>query len=46
MHGNGTFTWPDRRKYVGGYMNGKKEGFGQFYFADGTAYIGYWKDGK
>lgn len=40
MHGKGTFTWPDNRKYVGDYVNDKKEGYGEFIWPDGKVYKG------
>ena len=46
MHGKGTFTWPDGRKYEGDYKDDKKEGVGLFVWADGRKYNGCWKDGK
>lgn len=30
MDGEGTFVWPDGRKYVGQYKDDKKEGYGVF----------------
>ena len=32
MHGFGTFTWPNGRKYIGDYVKDIKEGFGVFYY--------------
>jgi len=41
MHGYGVFTWPvktifyyfkDGKKYIGQYINDKKEGYGEFYW--------------
>lgn len=46
MHGNGTFTWSDGRKYVGSYIKDKKEGYGVFEWEDGRIYKGYWHNGK
>ena len=46
MNGEGTFTWPDGRKYEGEYLNDKKHGLGKFTHADGSKYNGNWKDGK
>lgn len=28
MHGEGIFTWPNGRKYIGEFVNDKKEGYG------------------
>ena len=46
MHGEGTFTWKDGRKYEGAYIHDKKEGYGAFYWPNGKVYKGNWKDGK
>lgn len=46
MQGKGTFTWPDGRKYVGEYIEDRKEGFGIFTFKDGRIYEGEWLNGK
>jgi hypothetical protein len=35
MHGQGTYEWPDGRKYVGSYENDQKEGIGKYYWPDG-----------
>lgn len=31
--------------YIGSYINGRKEGYGEFYWPDGKYYKGYWKNG-
>lgn len=46
MHGEGIFTWKDNRKYIGSYVNDKKEGYGEFTWPSGKVYKGNWKDGK
>jgi hypothetical protein len=57
MEGFGTFTWPDKRKYTGHYLDDKKHGEGLFewylyanlnhnFRADGRKYKGNWKNGK
>ena len=46
MHERGTFTWPDGRKYEGGYQNDKKHGVGTFTWPNGKCYEGNWSDGK
>ena len=38
--------YPDGDKYVGEFINGKKDGQGTYTFADGRKYVGQWKDGK
>ena len=40
MSGQGTFSWPDGRKYEGEYLNDKKHGFGIYYWANGRQYAG------
>jgi antitoxin component YwqK of YwqJK toxin-antitoxin module len=35
-HGQGTYTYADGRKEVGAYKNGKLNGYGIRYFANGT----------
>ena len=45
MHGEGTFEWKDGRKYVGRYINGEKNGYGEFYWPDKTTYKGSWREG-
>ena len=42
MHGKGTFTWPDGRRFVGEYIDGIKEGNGVFTWPDGRVYDGGW----
>ena len=46
MHGEGTYTWKDGRKYLGQYVDDRKNGFGVYTWADGRQYHGIWKDGK
>jgi hypothetical protein len=47
MHGYGEFKWKDGKKYLGYYVNDKKEGFGIYYWASpNRVYIGFWKGGK
>jgi hypothetical protein len=46
MHGNGTFVWPDGRKYIGDYCEDKKKGYGEFQWPDGRCYRGEWLNGK
>ena len=42
MHGEGIYIWQDKKKYKGGYLNGKRNGFGQIIYPDGREYIGEW----
>ena len=44
--GRGTFTYPDGRKYVGDWKNGKFHGQGTYTFSNGRKYVGEYKDGK
>ena len=46
MHGTGTFSWADGRKYEGDYYDDKKQGHGKFTWPDGRMYDGYWMNGK
>ena len=46
FHGEGTYLWPNRTKYVGKFRNGKKNIFGHVTFPDGASYIGEFKDDK
>ena len=53
MDGTGVFTWrvkdgdqEKEEKYDGEYFQGKKQGKGLFYFANGNVYEGSWKNGK
>ena len=48
MNGEGTFTFPDGRKYVGGFKDDLNHGYGVQTYADGNETIdkGIWKDGK
>lgn len=32
MHGKGTFSWPGGKKYVGCYIEDRKEGYGELYW--------------
>ena len=43
-HGQGTWTHPDGRKYVGEYKDGKIHGQGTFTFPDGRKYVGEFKN--
>ncbi len=38
------FIWIPLLMYVGGWSEGKRNGFGRFIFPDGTIYRGHWKD--
>ena len=46
MSGQGDFTWPDGRYYIGGYIDDKKDGKGIFTWPDGREYSGNWSKGK
>ena len=36
--GEGEFTWPNGRKYVGEFVCGKREGSGEMTWNDGRSY--------
>ena len=42
----GTITYPDGRKYVGEFKDGKWHGQGTFTFADGGVLKGMFRDGE
>lgn len=39
-------TYPNNEKYIGEIKNGKRDGFGIYYFNDGSTYEGAWLNGK
>ena len=45
-NGQGTITYPNGRKYVGEYKDGKYHGQGAFTYTDGSKYVGEYKDGE
>ena len=45
FHGQGTYTWPDGRKYVGAYKEGERHGQGTYSFVYGDEFEGEWKEG-
>lgn len=40
------FTWPDGRKYNGGWHDGKQHGVGEYLTSKGETKYGEWKEGK
>ena len=44
--GQGTLTFPDGKKYVGEFKDGKRHGQGTFIWPSGTKYVGEFKNGK
>ena len=46
IEGRGIESWNDGRKYEGDFKNGKKDGEGTFTWANGTMYIGSWRDDR
>ena len=46
VNGQGSYQWPDGRRYEGEYVDDKKEGQGTFYWPDGRKYEGGWENGK
>ena len=45
MHGEGTLTWKDGKKYEGEFLNDQREGHGTFSWTDDRKYVGEWKNG-
>ena len=43
-NGQGTFTWPDGKKYVGEFKNDKMDGQGTLTWPDGSIEKGLWKN--
>ncbi len=43
MHGQGTYSWADGRRYKGSWENNKMEGYGVFTWKDGRIYEGEFK---
>ncbi len=39
-----TLVWPDGTKYIGGVVDGKRNGEGTIYWTDGTKFIGRFKN--
>ena len=46
MHGTGTLTWKDGKRYIGEFVTDKRDGHGKFIWADGRSYVGAWRQGK
>ena len=40
MEGKGIMIWPDQSRYEGEFKNGKIDGKGTKYYANGNKYIG------
>jgi len=45
-NGEGTQTWSNGDKYIGGWKNGKQHGQGTLTWSKGSKYIGGWKEGE
>ena len=45
-NGAGVYIWPDSSRYEGEIIEGLFQGQGTINHADGTTYVGDWKDGK
>ena len=45
-NGQGTITYPNGRKYVGGWKDGKKDGQGTKTWSNGDKYVGEYKNGE
>ena len=46
MHGIGTYTWPNGKKYEGNFFEDKREGHGLITWVGGKIYSGNWEKGK
>jgi len=44
-HGSGEFKWGVGGRYVGGYLDDLKNGYGEMYWDDGSVYKGFWTNG-
>ena len=44
-NGAGVYIWPDSSRYEGEIIEGLYQGQGTINHADGTTYVGDWKDG-
>ena len=40
------YYWHSGTKYIGSWKQGKRNGYGTFYYTDGTSKKGYWEDDK
>ena len=46
QNGQGTYTFPDGREYVGSWKDGIRNGRGKETLPNGTMFVGEYKDGK
>ena len=46
MHGKGTFTWSDGRKFTGEFLDNCNSGYGEMVWPNGKSYKGDWKNNK
>ena len=46
MEGQGTYIWPNGKKYEGEWKDGKKHGEGTILFKDGSKMEGEFRDDK
>ena len=42
MNGKGETIWPDGKRYLGGYLEDRKHGYGVFTWENGKRYEGEW----
>ena len=45
-HGKGTMTYLNGDKYVGSWKSGSKNGYGKYYYKDGSSITSIWINGK
>jgi hypothetical protein len=46
LNGQGTYTYPDGRKYEGEFKDGEISGQGTYTWSDGRKYEGEWVNGR
>ena len=46
MDGKGVFLWPNGDRYMGQYINGRRNGLGDMFYGDGDIYKGAWRNGQ
>lgn len=46
VNGRGTYSWHSGAKYVGDFVNGKRNGLGIYAFPNGQRILGVWENGR